>query len=45
MSTLDSNELVWDLDVRLITVWDLSNRNEDNKIRTVEEIPNQYCKR
>ena len=29
----------------MITVWDLSDRQEDNKLRAVDDIPNQCCKR
>ena len=33
-----------DLNVGVKTVWNLSDKNEVNKLRAVDEIPNQCCK-
>ena len=34
------NRIVWDFDARVITVWDLSDRKEDNKLRAVNTLSN-----
>ena len=38
------NKTGLDFDARVITVWDLSDRKEDNKLRAVDDISNQCCK-
>ena len=40
-----SNGAGWDFDAGVITVWDLSDRKDDNKFRAVDKISNQCCKR
>ena len=38
------NKLGCDLSLEVTTVGDRSERNEDNKFKTLDEKPNQYCK-
>ena len=39
-----SNRTGWNFDGEVNTVWDLSDRKEDNKLRAVGKISNQCCK-
>ena len=40
-----SNKTGLDFDAGVITVWNLSDRKENNKLRAVDDIPNRCCKR
>ena len=38
------NKLGCDLNLKVTTVWDRLETNEDSKFKAVDEKPNQYCK-
>ena len=39
------NALGWNLTFEVTTIWDRPKRNEDGKLRAVDETPNQCFKR
>ena len=43
--SLYSNRTSWDFNTGVITVWDLSDKKENNQFRAIDDMPNQCCKR